>query len=423
MQAEADADYFIAERRTRLVGRRARHPSTTSLLTGLPLAVHRHRRAGAALRGGAEGADDAGADGPDRCCAGADHGPRGELRRCRCTSPLRRTSGARPSSLLRSSAASARQWDALAAALAGRYRVHALDLHGHGAGPGVARRVAAFTLADDRRARPRRLLYADAEVGAPRRPLLRRRESRSRSRRAAARAREERGRLQSRCCSAPWSRRRRRLGAMPARDVRCARRRDPQTACAPAPSRSEQRGSSSSSVVGTRRVRPHGAGAAGARSPRRMPTVLLRFEALCLPAPGVDPASCSGSRCREEALSSSQAAGRWQRQTRRLGELLRQGTRCPPAARRSCRGWDTSGRSRKPPRSTDALPPFSPSPRCRWTARCRARWRGLVAHRRRSSISAPPSVRRNRRNEVTLSALVQTPTAPGPAMWLSSTSM
>jgi pimeloyl-ACP methyl ester carboxylesterase len=37
--------------------------------------------------------------------------------------------------LLHSSASSARQWDALAGALADRYRVHAIDLHGHGHGP------------------------------------------------------------------------------------------------------------------------------------------------------------------------------------------------------------------------------------------------------------------------------------------------
>jgi pimeloyl-ACP methyl ester carboxylesterase len=50
--------------------------------------------------------------------------------------------------LLHSSAASARQWDALVAALSPRYRVHAVDLHGHGAGPAWHGK-APFTLADD----------------------------------------------------------------------------------------------------------------------------------------------------------------------------------------------------------------------------------------------------------------------------------
>jgi pimeloyl-ACP methyl ester carboxylesterase len=50
--------------------------------------------------------------------------------------------------LLHSSAASARQWDALVAALSGRYRVRAIDLHGHGAAP-AWRGLKPFTLADD----------------------------------------------------------------------------------------------------------------------------------------------------------------------------------------------------------------------------------------------------------------------------------
>ena len=50
--------------------------------------------------------------------------------------------------LLHSSAASARQWDALIAALSGRYLVRAIDLHGHGAGPAWHGRTP-FTLADD----------------------------------------------------------------------------------------------------------------------------------------------------------------------------------------------------------------------------------------------------------------------------------
>ena len=50
--------------------------------------------------------------------------------------------------LLHSSAASARQWGPLVAALSGRYRVHAVDLHGHGAGPAWHGKTP-FTLADD----------------------------------------------------------------------------------------------------------------------------------------------------------------------------------------------------------------------------------------------------------------------------------
>jgi pimeloyl-ACP methyl ester carboxylesterase len=50
--------------------------------------------------------------------------------------------------LLHSSAASARQWDALIAALSGRYLVRAIDLHGHGAGAAWHGRTP-FTLADD----------------------------------------------------------------------------------------------------------------------------------------------------------------------------------------------------------------------------------------------------------------------------------
>jgi pimeloyl-ACP methyl ester carboxylesterase len=50
--------------------------------------------------------------------------------------------------LLHSSAASARQWDALVAALSGRYRVRAVDLHGHGAAPAWHGQTP-FTLAAD----------------------------------------------------------------------------------------------------------------------------------------------------------------------------------------------------------------------------------------------------------------------------------
>jgi pimeloyl-ACP methyl ester carboxylesterase len=54
--------------------------------------------------------------------------------------------------LLHSSASSARQWDALAGRLQGRWKVHALDLHGHGLQPdwpGDGPEDASFTLADD----------------------------------------------------------------------------------------------------------------------------------------------------------------------------------------------------------------------------------------------------------------------------------
>ncbi|MBX3607888.1 MAG: alpha/beta fold hydrolase [Piscinibacter sp.] len=54
--------------------------------------------------------------------------------------------------LLHSSASSARQWDGLAAQLQGRWHVHALDLHGHGAQPewlGAGPDDASFALADD----------------------------------------------------------------------------------------------------------------------------------------------------------------------------------------------------------------------------------------------------------------------------------
>lgn len=50
--------------------------------------------------------------------------------------------------LLHASASSSRQWDALAEALADRYRVHALDLHGHGARPPWAA-ARPFRLGDD----------------------------------------------------------------------------------------------------------------------------------------------------------------------------------------------------------------------------------------------------------------------------------
>lgn len=50
--------------------------------------------------------------------------------------------------LLHSSASSARQWEALAATLAPRFAVHAVDLHGHGARP-AWRGSAAPTLADE----------------------------------------------------------------------------------------------------------------------------------------------------------------------------------------------------------------------------------------------------------------------------------
>ena len=132
------------QRRTRLVGRRAgirprRRAERTFGSTSRPA-----RRA--ALRGGADGADDAGADGPDRCCAGAimAHAAAGMSMHVASSTDERRETVV----LLHSSAASARQWDALAAALAGRYRVHALDLHGHGAGP-AWHGESPFTLADD----------------------------------------------------------------------------------------------------------------------------------------------------------------------------------------------------------------------------------------------------------------------------------
>lgn len=54
--------------------------------------------------------------------------------------------------LLHSSASSARQWDALAGRLQGRWKVHALDLHGHGLQPdwpGDGPDDASFALADD----------------------------------------------------------------------------------------------------------------------------------------------------------------------------------------------------------------------------------------------------------------------------------
>lgn len=54
--------------------------------------------------------------------------------------------------LLHSSASSARQWDALAERLRGRWNVQAIDLHGHGTRPdwpGAGPDDASFTLADD----------------------------------------------------------------------------------------------------------------------------------------------------------------------------------------------------------------------------------------------------------------------------------
>ena len=56
--------------------------------------------------------------------------------------------------LLHSSASSARQWDALAAALSGRYRVHAIDLHGHGRGPAWHGRTALTLAAEAALAAP-----------------------------------------------------------------------------------------------------------------------------------------------------------------------------------------------------------------------------------------------------------------------------
>lgn len=50
--------------------------------------------------------------------------------------------------LLHSSGSSARQWDALVDGLQGRYRLHAVDFHGHGALP-AWRGDAPLTLADD----------------------------------------------------------------------------------------------------------------------------------------------------------------------------------------------------------------------------------------------------------------------------------
>ena len=50
---------------------------------------------------------------------------------------------------LHASASSARQWSALAAPLAPRFEVHAIDLHGHGCATPVAGRAPDAVLADE----------------------------------------------------------------------------------------------------------------------------------------------------------------------------------------------------------------------------------------------------------------------------------
>ena len=122
-----------------LAGREDGHPRRPSCR--VPRAIHRQRRAGTAFRRGPEVAGHPGADGTHR------RGARADRRRYELS---RRGVNYRPRPavvLLHASASSARQWDRLAEILKPRFRVHAVDLYGHGVQPPW--RGTSLSLADE----------------------------------------------------------------------------------------------------------------------------------------------------------------------------------------------------------------------------------------------------------------------------------